>query len=168
MFYGQMRKRRTMKDDEIVDAVPDPQIQYRKCVEYLPCKFSQEEIIEMSQEQARTYQDLQEFENRKKEVMADLTADIKKREAALGLLARKINSGYEYRNVDCEWILDFWNMTKTLTRLDLETDFGVHVVRTAPLSSADQQASLELAEAALPKNQAGPDAVESSGEESQP
>lgn len=126
--------------------VSDPQIQHRKCVEFLPCKFTQEEIIDMSQEQARTYQDLIELEGRKKEIMADITADIKRKETAMGALSRKINSGYEHRNVDCEWVLNYREQVKTLVRLDMDYNDPQMIVRTAPLSNADLQASLELTE----------------------
>ena len=131
------------KDEPYVE---DPQIQHRKCVEFLPCRFSEEEILDMSREQARTYQDLVELESRKKDIMADLTADIKRKETAMGALSRKINSGYEHRNVDCEWVLNFREQIKTLVRLDLPYDDAGMIVRTAPLSNADLQASLELAE----------------------
>jgi len=153
MFSGQRRKNKVTKKkadklnaDEIVDAIQDPQIQVRKCVEYLPCRFTQEEIIEMSQEQARTYQDLIELEDRKKQIMADLTADIKKKEATMGALSRKINSGYEHRNVACEWILNFRDNKKTLVRLDMQIEELAFIVREMPLSDTDRQASLELAE----------------------
>ncbi len=93
-------------------------IETESCRGYLVCILSEKELIEKSKELAKHNEDLAGAEDRKKDLMADITAQIKKHEANIGVLARIVSQGKEYRNVPCEWRKNFTTGRKTLIRLD--------------------------------------------------
>jgi hypothetical protein len=50
--------------------------------------------------------------------MADITAQVKKHEASIGVLARIVSQGREYRNVPCEIEINYTKGVKIITRTD--------------------------------------------------
>ena len=108
-----------------------------KYEEYLPCILSEKELIEKSRELARAKEDLASAEDRKKDVMADITAQIKKHEANIGLLARIVSQGKEYRQVKCELIRNFTKGFKSHTRLDTG-----EVLKSIPIETKERQSTL--------------------------
>ena len=93
-------------------------IEKKECTEYLSCVLSEKELIEKGKELAAANEELAQAENRKKDLMADITAQIKKHEANIGALSRIVSQGKEYRNVACEWEINYTKGTKVQTRLD--------------------------------------------------
>lgn len=96
----------------------EEKIENQECEEYLPCVLTEQEILTYSRELAKQNQDLAATEDRKKNVMADITAQVKKLEADININARKISTGEEYRNVKCIWEFNYTRGFKKLIRLD--------------------------------------------------
>lgn len=120
-----------------VETKNEEKIETIKCTEYLACTLSDIELIEKSKELARATEELQAAEDRKKDLMADITAQVKKHEASIGALARIVSQGREYRNVPCEMITNFTSGIKTIVRLDtLET------IKTMVIDQKDRQETL--------------------------
>jgi len=105
--------------------------------QYLECILTDDELIERSRSLAKANQDLADVEARKKDVMADFTAQQKKHEANIGVLSRKVSTGKEYRDVECEWSINFTSGFKALIRKDTR-----EIIKTEPVTSKDRQESL--------------------------
>lgn len=112
-------------------------IETEKAMEYLACVLTDQELIEKSKELAKANEDLETAEDRKKDLMADITATIKKHEANIGQLARIVSQGKEYREIKCEWEINYTRGIKTLYRQDTG-----EIVKTGTVTQKDRQAPL--------------------------
>lgn len=72
----------------------------------LPVNLTQSELLEYSKALAKHTQDLRDKENRKKEVVKMIDAEITGHKAHIDALSPKIANGYEYRDVECGWEYD--------------------------------------------------------------
>lgn len=108
--------------------------------EYLACILSEKELIDRSKALAKANEDLAQVEAKKKDVMADITAQQKKHEANIGALSRIVSSGKEYRDVKCIIRLDYKAGRKTITRCDTS-----EIIKTSELTQGDRQANLAAA-----------------------
>ncbi len=107
---------------------------------HLPCKLTDEELLGISRELAKDSQDIQDIENKKKEVNADFTAQMNRMKSAIEIASRKISTGEEYRDVECSVVLDVTAMKKTLIRVDI-----AKVIKEEKLTTEDLQQELEFA-----------------------
>jgi len=107
-------------------------------VKFLQCTLTEEELKKYSQNLARVAQEKNEIEGRKKQAMSDFNAQIASKEADITTFAAKVNSGWEFRNVDCEWIYDWENGTKSLYRKDTDECLA----RDIPVEPEERQLSL--------------------------
>lgn len=107
---------------------------------HLPVKLTDVELLDISRELAKDSQDLQESENRKKEVNAEFTAKMNGMKSSIEIASRKISTGEEYRDVDCEVQLNTEERKKIVTRTDTWK-----VVKTENLTTDDLQQELEFA-----------------------
>jgi hypothetical protein len=112
----------------------EDRIEKKNCEEYLPCQLTEVEILSYSRELAKQNQDLAATEDRKKNVMADITAQMKKLEAEININARKISTGEEHRYVKCIWEYNYTRGFKRLIRLDTSD-----VVKQKELDQTDRQ-----------------------------
>jgi hypothetical protein len=112
-----------------------------KTTRTLAVRLSRDELLEIATELARYNEDAKEVENKKAEVNAHFTAELKKAKAEIETSSRKISTGEEYREVECEVILDTKKMKKTIIRIDT----GV-VVREENITSEDLQMELQMIE----------------------
>ncbi len=78
----------------------------KKNTVYLKCPFSEEQLRDFSKTLARTVAEIEDAENRKKEIVDTIKAEISGYEAKQSTLSRNINQGYEYRTVDVIEYLD--------------------------------------------------------------
>ena len=118
----------------------ESKIEVKSCDEYLQCVLTDQELIAKSKELAKCNEDLADVEAKKKDVVADFTAQQKKHEANIGSLSRVVSTGKEYRNVKCELELDYATGMKTLRRLDT-----LEIVKQCELTQNERQAALEAA-----------------------
>ena len=115
----------------------EKKIEEKEVTEYLPCILSDNELIVRSKELAKANEDLSTVEDRKKDMMADFTAQQKKIEANINVLSRTVSQGKEYRNVKCKLVLDYTIGKKELIRLDT-----FEIIRTEQLSQSDRQSEI--------------------------
>lgn len=74
---------------------------------HLPVDFTQSELIELSQELATAHITLGRKELAKKEVTANITAEISSLKSRIAELATKVHDKYELRDVECRRIFDY-------------------------------------------------------------
>lgn len=105
----------------------------------LVCELTTEEIAVYSQELATITSLEAEVEAEKKEKMSDFTAKLNKCAADRRMLARKITTKKEDRQVECDWEFDYPKGKAYLVRLDT----GV-TIDSRPLSEEERQQRLDL------------------------
>ena len=84
----------------------------------LPCTLNNEQLADLSSTLAAKTMEIAELEERKKSVAADYKAKIDQMAGANNVIAWKVNSKMELREVECEWMFDWENSKKTLYRTD--------------------------------------------------
>jgi hypothetical protein len=115
-----------------------------KFTEYCKYTFTDAEITDAAKELARAAQQRASLEQRKKEVDSQLKADIEAQNSIVGRLSSYINTGYEYRDIECRVELDTPEVgKKRIVRLDTEEE-----VKVVPMTDMDRQMRLELQEKA--------------------
>jgi hypothetical protein len=123
-----------MKDEK--KPVED-RIETKEATEHLAVILTQEELLDRSRKLAKANEDGVEIENKKKDVVSDFAAQIKKIEAVTGALARIVSTGREYRDVKCLWTFNYTQGYKELRRLDTD-----EVVKHQELSQQERQGSV--------------------------
>ena len=117
----------------------ESRIELKQCEEYLSCELTDGELIERSKQLAKANEDLADVEARKKDVVADFTAQQKRHEANIGVLSRVVSTGKEYRTVKCEWEINWTRGIKRLIRLDTQV-----IVKEAEIDQKERQVQAEL------------------------
>ena len=108
--------------------------------EYLRCEFTDTEIAEAAKELARANSRKASIEQQKKDVDAQLKSEIVAQETIIGRLAAQINTGSEYRNIECRLELDTPEPgKKRVIRLDTGEEVSVK-----PMNDSDRQMVLDL------------------------
>jgi hypothetical protein len=93
---------------------------------YLKVTFTREQRAEFALELARKTQHLGELDQQKKEVASALKAQIEEEIAKQQKLARFVNDGYDFRDVEIRWMMNYpRNGQKTAFRIDLDEATGV-------------------------------------------
>jgi hypothetical protein len=111
-----------------------------KYTEYLKYEFSESEINDAAKDLARAAQTKAALEQRKKEIDAQMKADIEAQNSIVGRLAQLINVGHEYRDVECRIELDTPEPgRKRIIRLDTGEE-----VKVVAMTDTDKQLSLDL------------------------
>ena len=119
-----------------------------KAGEYLKYSFSRAEREENARTLARKTQALDEIEARKKQLTADLKAEMEAACVEVQKLARWVNDEYDYRIIDCEWTLHTPRTgMKRLARLDTGD-----VVKEVAMNTPEMQENLPFEEKATPEN----------------
>lgn len=73
---------------------------------HLKCELTDAEILASGRELADKQAELAALENEKKRITSDFGAKIKSKEIDVSILTRRVQSGYEFRDVDCYELLD--------------------------------------------------------------
>jgi hypothetical protein len=105
----------------------------------LPVKLTTEEIATYSMELARLNQEESEVEDEKKSVVSSFKDRLDRFKFERNVLARKVTSGEEVRQVGCTVVKDYDMGIARLTRDDTYA-----VVETWKLSASDMQESLDI------------------------
>lgn len=107
---------------------------------FLRWDFSDAELKQFSSDMARNSAEQSEAEESKKAVVAQFTEKISAAKAKVSSLARKINSGYEMRDVRCEIWLDFPEAGRArILRLDTN-----EIVSERAMSETERQMVLDF------------------------
>jgi hypothetical protein len=112
----------------------------KKITRNLKCILTEDETRIYGMDLARSNASKDESEERKKEVDAQLKAEIESHSTRALNLARKINNGYEYRDVECLTEFDFTKNSATITRVDTG-----EVVEKRAMTDDERQAGLATA-----------------------
>lgn len=113
-------------------------------VEYLKYTFSDAEVLELSKTLAKHNQDLSEIEAQKKRITADFAAKIQAEQEQIGMMSRKVCSGYEFRNIDCKQQYHVPRPgLKTIVRLDTG-----ELVKEMPMTESELQEVLPFMDGA--------------------
>lgn len=105
------------------------------------CEFTQEELHEKVEELAKKIDEKESIEDHKKEIVAQLNADIKAIDNRVKVLGTHLRNKYEFRMIKCEVFRDYERNKVVYTR----TDTG-EIVRTKNMTQADRQTALGLGE----------------------
>ena len=93
---------------------------------YLKVTFTREQRAEFALELARKTQHLGELDQQKKEVASALKAQIEEEIAKQQKLARFVNDGYDFRDVEIRWMMNYPRSgQKTAVRIDNEEATGI-------------------------------------------
>lgn len=105
----------------------------------LPVQLTSDERLKIGSDLGKETQELLRAEGRKKEVGAQLTADVELHKASVARLGTLLANGYEYREVKCKLTIDRERDLATIVR----DDTG-EVVERRPLTPSEMQGELEL------------------------
>ncbi len=126
-----------------------------KYVEYLKCDLTDAEVADAARDLARANARRQSIEQQKKEVDSQLKSEIEAANTVISRLSTLINTGHEYRNIECRVELDTPEPgKKTIVRLDTGEEVAVKA-----MTDADRQMVMDLHAAA--------EAVEQEAQEAQ-
>jgi len=106
--------------------------------EWLKYEFTEEELKDFSKRLAYETRELMENEEAKKSVMSDFKSKIESSKEKISKLSNQINNGYEYRNIDCEVIL---NEPEAGMKQIVRKDTG-ELVKTLTMNSEEKQENL--------------------------
>ncbi len=109
----------------------------------LECVLTEAEAKTYSGELARLTQTQAELEDRKKEITSDYKSRIDACISQTRVIARKVSTGKEMRDVEVRWEFDFPANVKYLIRLDT-----YHTIDSKALTDNELQMCLDLEEAA--------------------
>jgi hypothetical protein len=84
----------------------------------LPVKLTDDEKLQLASEMGKESQQHAEARERKKEVVAQLTAEVEMHRNQVERIGNLIANGYEYRTVNCEQEIDLVMARVKIIRLD--------------------------------------------------
>lgn len=108
-------------------------------VKNLKCVLSPDEVRVYGQDLAKENASRDESEERKKEIDAQLKAEIESHSTKALSLARKINNGYEYRDVKCHELKDYRRGIVTIMRQDTN-----EIVSERAMTAEERQVKIKL------------------------
>ena len=89
-----------------------------KTMEFLKYLFSEEELAEQAREMARAVAEQEQAEDELKSFKKAADSKIATAAAKIRLCSEHIRSGYEFRNIECERVIDYEDGTCTTYRCD--------------------------------------------------
>lgn len=90
----------------------------KKVKKMLPVRLTNDELLKAGQDMANENRAHQAALDRKKEVVAQVTAEIEEHRTRVQTLGNLIANGYEYRQVECHVLVDRDRGWVTITRVD--------------------------------------------------
>lgn len=109
----------------------------------LDCRLSDPEMLELGKQLARANTELEEAEEKKREVTKQLAAEVEAARNNAVSLSRRLNRGAEFREVRCEVQKDLETCTVRTIRLDT-----YEVVSERSMTDEERQLTLDWQEAA--------------------
>ena len=107
-----------------------------KSTDLLECLFTEIELKTLSNELACKIIEKTELETKKKSALSDFTGKINDMKAEINLLANKINTGKEYRNVNCIITMNSPSTgLKTAQRLDTKENIWTNEMTAEELQA---------------------------------
>lgn len=106
--------------------------------EWLKYEFTEAEQKELAKKLAYATRELMETEEAKKAVTSNFKSKIEAAKEQISKLSNNINNGYEYRNIDCEVVL---NSPEPGTKSIVRKDTG-EIVKTLEMDQEEKQEKL--------------------------
>ena len=98
---------------------PEPQYVVRsKTREYLKYTFTEEELREKAREMARSVAEAERAEDEGKSFKKQIDSRVAQAQAQIRICSENIRSGYEFRNIECDKVIDYRKGICTVVRLD--------------------------------------------------
>lgn len=133
-----MSKKVKVKEKAKKEGADTPEIKRTvQTTRWLKYEFSDGEKILLAGEIARKHIEAGHLEKKKQEITKRFAAEIAAADSVLGELSSKINDGHEYRDVECEKVLDYSTGTVTVVRKDT-----AEVVEERPMQDEEKQPEL--------------------------
>ncbi len=117
-----------------IEEAAEDHIQTKKSRESLKCLLTESEISELGKRGARAGAAIRQKESELQAVKSQFKAEIDKLQAERNECEGKINTGWEFRPVDCKMIKDFRENTLRVVRLDT-----YETVRERTLTAEERQ-----------------------------
>lgn len=105
--------------------------------EHLKCVLTETEIKAAGAQLARSYSEITDLEDQKKSSASDFKARIDGSTAQASILARKIQNGYEFRDIECEEVWNWDEKSVDVIRLDT-----FEVVKSRTMTAGELQQGL--------------------------
>jgi hypothetical protein len=118
-----------------MNALPQFKLEKNQQIEFLKCYFTPEERAELSDRMCRAIALKLEKEEEFKVIKKQFSEEIEAQQLEVNRLARRLNFGYEHRNVVCEMLL---NQPEAGKKTLIRTDVPGEVVRTYSMDGEDQ------------------------------
>ena len=128
-----MSKKKSVKGKADVERKPTK--------ENLQYKFNQAELLTIGKELGEMQIQLRQLDDDRKKAADEWKSRISAAESGIASMSNKVTSGYEYRDIDCEVVLNEPPGKKTCTRLDT-----MQVIWCRELSPEEKQRTLSLEE----------------------
>ena len=126
-----MKKHENMKTEQ-----NEKELVTVKSTDLLECLFTEIELKTLSNELACKIIEKTELENKKKSALSDFTGQLNDMKAEINLLANKINTGKEYRNVNCIITMNSPSTgLKTAQRLDTKENIWTNEMTAEELQA---------------------------------
>ena len=109
--------------------------------ENLQYKFNSDELLTIGKELGEKQIQIRQLDDDRKKAADEWKSRISTAESEIASMSNKVTSGYEYRDIDCEVVLNDPPGKKTCRRLDTMV-----VVWVRELSPEEKQRTLELEE----------------------
>lgn len=110
--------------------VEKPNVETKRIKKYLKCDFTREEVEQFAKDLTQKMKDLDRAELEKKSVTKDIARRIALLSSEIAQLRDWVNDRSEYRDVDCEQIINWTEGKFKIVRLD--TDESVEDRRLRP------------------------------------
>ncbi len=107
--------------------------------ETLPCALTDTEKMEFGRNQARAHKELLSVELQKQQAAKDFGGQIKAIQREIGDLANIVDTGVEWREVECSRHMDYYLGRVKITR----TDTG-EVIENRPMTHKEAQRRMDL------------------------
>lgn len=115
-------------------------LEIKKVKRTLQCKFTRDEILLLGRELAEKTSLSKQIEADKKQVVKQFDARLAEVDAQISQISNNIQTGYEYRSVDCtETLGEPEESKKTVRRVDLG-----EVVEVREMTSEEKQRSIDF------------------------
>jgi hypothetical protein len=93
-------------------------ISNQRIIKNLPVVLSDQELLNLSRNLANSNERLRNIENKKKEVNSGFTAEIANAKSEMDRISGIISAGVQYKDVECEVLIDQKHQIKKIVRLD--------------------------------------------------
>ena len=122
-----------------------------KTKEHLKCELTEAEIKQLGYDLARKYSEITDLEENKKAVSSDFKSQIDAATALASSMSRKIQNGYEFRDVECEIRRDYARKIIEWVRLDTGEIFKDRIMTADELQedlfeNDDSKVEIEIVE----------------------